>query len=50
MPTNLQPASTTSAVVLPATGSPGDVSAALAYNIYTTNAVYSGAADQVAYT
>lgn len=50
MPTNLQPASTTSAVVLPATGSPGDVSAALAYNIYTTNAFYSGAADQVAYT
>ena len=50
MPTNLQPASTTSAVVLPATGSPGDVSTALAYNIYTTNAFYSGAADQVAYT
>jgi len=50
MPTNLQPASTTSAVVLPATGAPGDVQAALAYNIYTSNAFYSGAADQVAYT
>lgn len=50
MPTNLQPLSTVSAVVLPATGSPGDVSAALAYNIYTTNAFYSGASDQVSYT
>tara|TARA_R100000388_G_scaffold94275_1_gene80969 strand:+ start:117 stop:1367 length:1251 start_codon:yes stop_codon:yes gene_type:complete len=50
MPTNLQPSSTTSAVVLPSTGAPGDVQAALAYNIYTTNAFYSGAADQVAYT
>jgi len=50
MPTNLQPASTTSAVVLPSTGVPGDVAAALAYNIYTTSAFYNGAADQVAYT
>jgi len=50
MPTNLQPLSTVSAVVLPATGSPGDVSSALAYNIYTTDAFYSGAADQVSYT
>jgi len=50
MPTNLQPSSTTSAVVLPSTGAPGDVQAALAYNIYTTDAFYSGAADQVAYT
>ncbi len=50
MPTNLQPLSTTSAVVLPSTGTPGDVQAVLAYNIYTTNAFYSGAADQVAYT
>jgi hypothetical protein len=50
MPTNLQPLSTTSAVVLPSAGTPGDVQAALAYNIYTTNAFYSGAADQVAYT
>ena len=50
MPTNLQPLSTVSAVVLPSTGSPGDVSTALAYNIYTTDAFYSGAADQVSYT
>ena len=50
MPTNLQPLSTTSAVVLPSTGNPNSVQAALAYNIYTTNAFYSGAADQVAYT
>jgi hypothetical protein len=50
MPTNLQPASTTSALVLPASGAPDDVSATLAYNIYTTDAFYSGAADQVAYT
>jgi len=50
MPTNLQPASTLSATVLPATGSPGDVQSTLAYNIYTTDAFYSGAADQVAYT
>ena len=50
MPTNLQPLSTTSAVVLPSTGTPDSVQAALAYNIYTTNAFYSGAADQVAYT
>jgi hypothetical protein len=50
MPTNLQPASTTSAVVLPSVGNPDDVQVALAYNIYTTKAFYSGAADQVAYT
>jgi len=50
MPTNLQPVSTTSAVVLPSSGAPADVQATLAYNIYTTNAFYSGAADQVAYT
>lgn len=50
MPTNLQPTSTTSAVVLPSSGDPGDVQATLAYNIYTTNAFYNGAADQVAYT
>lgn len=50
MPTNLQPASTTSAVVLPSSGVPEDVQATLAYNIYTTATFYSGAADQVAYT
>jgi hypothetical protein len=36
--------------VLPSSGDPGDVQATLAYNIYTTNAFYNGAADQVAYT
>jgi hypothetical protein len=49
MPTNLQPASTVSAVVLPATGSATDVQATLAYGIYSTTAFNSGAADQVAY-
>ena len=50
MPTNLQPASTVSAVVLPSTGSHSDVSSALAYGIYTSDAFVSGAVDQVAYT
>ena len=50
MPTNLQPKSTVSAVVLPATGTHSEVSGLLAYNIYTTNAFLSGAVDQVAYT
>jgi len=50
MPTNLQPKSTVSAVVLPATGTHGDVLTALAYGIYTTDAFVSGAVDQVAYT
>ena len=35
MPTNLQPASTVSAVILPATGTLTDVDSALAYGIYT---------------
>lgn len=50
MPTDLQPRSVQSAVVLPATGSTSDVSALLAYNIYSTSAFVSGAVDQVAYT
>ena len=50
MPTNLQPQSTVSAVVLPATGTHGSVVSALAYGIYTTDAFISGAVDQVAYT
>ena len=50
MPTNLQPRSVQSAVVLPSTGSTGDVTALLAYNIYTTDSFISGAVDQVAYT
>ena len=50
MPTNLQPASTVSAVVLPATGNTDDVLSSLSYGIYNTDAFISGAADQVAYT
>ncbi len=50
MPTNLQPLSTVSAVVLPATGTHADVLTGLAYGIYTTDNFVSGAVDQVAYT
>ena len=50
MPTNLQPASTVSALVLPSTGTHSDVTGALAYGIYTTAPFVSGAVDQVAYT
>ena len=50
MPTNLQPLSTVSAVVLPATGTASDVTDSLSYGIYTTSAFISGAVDQVAYT
>ena len=50
MPTNLQPASTVSAVVLPAAGTLTDVAGQLAYGIYSTPAFVSGAVDQVAYT
>ena len=51
MPTNLQPASVLSAVVLPATGTHDDVSALLAYGIYSSVPSFiSGAVDQVAYT
>ena len=50
MPTNLQPLSTTSAVVLPSTGTHADVLTGLAYGIYTTENFVSGAVDQVAYT
>ena len=57
MPTNLQPLSTISAVVLPATGSHSDVEGSLAYGIYTAGgdteaevrSFISGAVDQVAY-
>ena len=49
MPTDLSPISTQNAKVLPATGTPGDVSDNLAYGVYTTDAFYSGAADQVSY-
>jgi hypothetical protein len=50
MPTNLQPVSTTSAVVLPSTGTHSDVESALSYGVYTTDAFISGAVDQVSYT
>ena len=58
MPTNLQPKSTVSAVVLPATGTLTDVASSLAYGIYTAagttsaevRSFISGAVDQVAYT
>jgi hypothetical protein len=51
MPTNLQPTSTVSSVVLPSTGSHTEVADLLAYGIYnTTSSFISGAVDQVAYT
>lgn len=50
MPTNLQPLSTVSAVVLPATGVLTDVENSLSYGIYTSDAFISGAVDQVSYT
>tara|TARA_R110000796_G_scaffold4338_4_gene16835 strand:+ start:12119 stop:13375 length:1257 start_codon:yes stop_codon:yes gene_type:complete len=49
MPTNLRPASTLSAVVLPATGTHSDVASDLAYGIYNNSSFVSGAVDQVAY-
>jgi hypothetical protein len=51
VPTNLNPLSTTSAVVLTPTGSTALVSAALPFGIYTASVDFlSGASDQVAYT
>ena len=50
MPTSLQPLSTVSAVVLPSTGTHGDVTTALSYGVYTSSAFISGAVDQVSYT
>jgi hypothetical protein len=50
MPTNLQPQSTVSSVVLPSTGTHSEVADLLAYGIYTTSSFISGAVDQVAYT
>jgi len=50
MPTNLQPVSTVSAVVLPSTGTLTDVISSLSYGIYNTPSFISGAVDQVAYT
>ena len=46
----LTPSSTTSAVILPSTGSTGDVSAALPFGVYADDDFKEGAAAQVAYT
>ena len=47
----LKPASTTSAIILPATGTTDDVVATLAINFYGGSAAFvTGAAAQVAYT
>ena len=46
----LNPSSTTSAIVLPATGTTGDVAGSLPFGIYSGSAFVSGAADQVSYT
>lgn len=50
MPVTLTPLSTTSRIVLPSVGVPGDVSAALPLGLFTDNAFLSGAADQISYT
>ena len=47
---SLTPASTVSAITLPATGSTSNVVASLAIGFYSSNAFLSGAAAQVAYT
>jgi hypothetical protein len=50
MPTNLNPRSQTSAIVLTSTGSTSKVAAALPFGIYTGSVAFlSGASDQVAY-
>ena len=49
MPTDLSPSSTTSALVLPATGTHSDVASSLAFGIYSTAPFVSGAVDQVSY-
>ena len=49
-PPTLTPSSQTSAIILPVTGSPSDVSSALPFGIYTHSTDFlSGASDQVAY-
>jgi hypothetical protein len=48
---SLTPTSTTSAVILPATGTAGDVQASLAINFYGSDSSFqAGAAAQVAFT
>jgi len=50
MPTNLQPLSQTSAIILSSTGSTGDVAAAVPFGMYTGSAEFiTGAARQVNY-
>ena len=46
----LTPTSQQSAIVLPPTGTAGDVLSSLPFGIYTTGSFVSGAVDQVAYT
>jgi hypothetical protein len=46
----LTPTSTESAIILPPTGTAGDVLSSLPFGIYTTGSFISGAVDQVAYT
>jgi len=50
MPVDLKPTSTTSAVILPSTGSHSDVISSLSLGIYLTDAFVSGCVDQVSYT
>ena len=51
MPTNLNPKSQTSAIVLTSTGSAANVAASLPFGIYASSTAFlSGASDQVAYT
>jgi hypothetical protein len=51
MPTNLSPTSATSSIILPSTGTYGDVASAVPFGVYTGSANFlSGAALQVAYT
>ena len=50
MPTNLQPVSQTSAIILSSTGSTGDVASAVPFGMYTDSAEFvTGAARQVNY-
>tara|TARA_Y100000310_G_scaffold265921_1_gene277183 strand:- start:76 stop:1338 length:1263 start_codon:yes stop_codon:yes gene_type:complete len=46
----LNPASTSNSNILPVTGTAGNVAATLPFGIYGSDAFFSGAADQVAYT
>ena len=50
MPTNLNPRSQVSAVILPSTGSTSEVTSSLPFGMYTGSAAFiSGAAAQVSY-